>query len=194
MAVNVRSRAGRSNGSCDLVKDLITCCVSCVLCIASAIFLTQCVFFLLPQLVFSPEPPLRGPPALTPTSPVGLLTTDRRPALPSFPLRSLRGTWHLLYRDVERPPGLFERVAPACASSTRELVLLTSDRDQLPMTLNVVAQLTSLGLDHHLLLGRDEQTCARLRKRGRVRSQRQRAAPSPHPPSARPGGLQPPIP
>lgn len=73
----------------------------------------------------------------------------------------------LLYRDLEEEPRLYERLALARARD-RELVLLTSDVSQLPLTLNLIANLHELGMSHHLLLARDRNVCRKLKARGEV--------------------------
>ena len=71
----------------------------------------------------------------------------------------------LLYRDVEGERGLFERLAAARASSSRELILLTSDRKQLDLALNLIENLRELGLRHYPLLAQDATVCEALATR-----------------------------
>ena len=173
--------------ACSLVTAGILCC-----CIA-VFFLIAVLLLTVPVLLFRPEPWLATPTffARSELSIDASITNERRPppasasALASFDSSASASysspsspspSSHLaraepaalLYRDLEERKGRFERVARRRASRSREFILLTSDRDHLPITLNLIAQLSELGLGHYLVLGRDERTCAPLRRRGRV--------------------------
>ena len=155
---------------CGSVVQLLLQACACTAGLTSLVFLFQCAFAILPELVFIHEPPPQrvaaaldghaitrvGALSSASAAAPGVATAIMGRAEPSA----------LLYRDISSA-NLFERVATARAARN-ELVLLTSDLKQLAMTLNLVAQLNELGIGHHLLLGRDEATCDALHRRGRV--------------------------
>ena len=131
----------------------------------SAIFFCTCglqlVLLLLPPLLFTREPPLAPQPRPTQHQslagqPSGEFASPASANATTAVVGRVQPS-ELLYRDVEAEPQLFERIAKA-RSVDRELVLLTSDRQHLPMTLNLLAQLHELGITHHLLLARDAGT------------------------------------
>ena len=148
--------------------------LGCALFSAAVFTLCSMILFVLPMFAFSVEPPLSSHSRTTQMdashekAPAALQAASgqQQNKQAAYMLPTAEPS-SLLYRDLEERRGRFERVARRRASA-HELILLTSDRDQLPMTLNLVNQLAELGLSHHLLLGRDQRTCAPLRRRGRI--------------------------
>ena len=123
---------------------------------------------LLPSVVFTPEPLIRAASARRHAAPAH---KELAAALHPNASTSVLGRAQpasMLYRDIESSPGLFERLAKQRAENG-ELIFLTSDRDALAMTLNLIASLHELGIGgRHLLLARDKETCNVLSRRGRV--------------------------
>ena len=119
----------------------------------------QLALLILPALFFSPEAAIAD--VMSPRT-----GAPRAAAHRGSPPRAQPAG--LLHQDLEQAPAdRFERIALARAS-VGELILLTSDRELLPMTLNLIEQLSVLNIHHHILLARDAATCAAVRSRGRV--------------------------
>ena len=47
-------------------------------------------------------------------------------------------------------------------------MLLTTDGGQLPLSLNLIANLREVGIEHYLLLTMTKHVCLQLRERGRI--------------------------
>ena len=70
----------------------------------------------------------------------------------------------MLQVDLEAAPDNLRRVAEARADEHRDIVLMTSDSNQLDIAANLVANLAAVGVHHYVLLGKDGRTCGRVTK------------------------------
>ena len=156
----------------DTTDDVLTACTCCCM-LAALIVGGQIILILVPDFFFEREPPLAAQPPRPWRQRKPIAAEAATLAAVAFNATTgiiNRAPPHmLLYRDVEATSDahLFERIA-AARSVNNELLMLTSDKQQLPLTLNLVAQLDGLGIGHHLVLGRDSSTCHAVRRRGRV--------------------------
>ena len=113
-----------------LLTTLVTALCATVVCLFGFLaFIVAALMAIVPTLLAVPLRPEAVAAALAPS---GFANGSSR-AVDFDGFRRRRGAKSaepasLLYRDVESERGLFERLAAARASSSRELILLTSDR------------------------------------------------------------------
>ena len=150
-----------------LTTSLVTALCATVVCLCGFLaFIVAALIAIVPTLL---AVPLRLEAVTAALAPSGFANASSR-AVDFEGFRRRRGAKSaepasLLYRDVESERGLFERLAAARASSSRELILLTSDRKQLDLALNLIENLRELGLRHYLLLAQDAAVCEALAPR-----------------------------
>eukprot|EP00966_Prymnesium_polylepis_P334486 7389865-Prymnesium_polylepis.1 len=67
--------------------------------------------------------------------------------------------------DLEADPGNLLRAAQACASPDKDLVVVTTDTNQLDIAVNLVANLADVGVPHYLVIAASQDLCLRIRRR-----------------------------
>jgi len=82
----------------------------------------------------------------------------------SVTLRPVEDPKGALQVDLEAAPDNLRRVAEARADEHRDIVLMTSDSNQLDIAANLVANLAAVGVHHYVLIGKDGRTCSRVTK------------------------------
>ena len=83
------------------------------------------------------------------------------------PGRAARRAEALLYRDIHSPRDLLPELA-AALHRQRELVLLTSNAGQYDLAVNLIANLASFGIHHHLLLVDNAELAEHAARRGAI--------------------------